>query len=309
MIDITLVEREMTEAEFSRMNAGFDEHAIEHGNPIYSSQRYTFVAMDGEFFVGCASGLTNNNGEWLTLTNLFIEQSYRGRGLGATVLTKLEERAALLGVRNMWRWTAAFEAPNFYKRQGYRILAELEHWYPSGHSQLGLHKALDPYPDALIKYPDTKSISKNSVTKFVHFIEREITDAELHFQSVQFREAFIAHGNPLKPPQRCSFVALEKGNFIGCVCGSTNGFSDKHWFYLEELFLEKAYRRKGFGAEMLKKLEEKVAAFGVASIYTWTAGYEAPEFYKRQGYEVFCETKDWYLSGHNRVGLRKILKS
>ncbi len=73
MTTITLIEREMTEAEFSRMNAGFDEHSMEHGNPVRPSQRYTFIAMDGELFVGCVSGLTNDNGQWLILTNLFIE--------------------------------------------------------------------------------------------------------------------------------------------------------------------------------------------------------------------------------------------
>jgi N-acetylglutamate synthase-like GNAT family acetyltransferase len=309
MTAITLVEREMTEAEFIRMNAGFEEHSMEHGNPVRPSQRYTFVAMDGELFVGCASGLTNDNGQWLILTNLFIEQPYREQGVGATVLAKLEKKAAALGVRNMWRWTAAYEAPEFYKRQGYEILAELENWYPSGHSQVGLHKAMEPYPAALKTYPNTKFISQNSIRKSIRFIEREITDAELHLQDVRFKEDSIAQGNPLKTPQRCSFVALEDGNFIGCACGSTNGFSDKHWFYLEELFLEKAYRRQRLGAEMLKKLEEKAATLSVESIYTWTAGFEAPGFYKRQGYEVFCETKDWYLSRHSRVGLRKLLKS
>jgi GNAT superfamily N-acetyltransferase len=107
---ITLVEREMTEAEFSCMNAGFAEHAMEHGNPIHHSQRYTFVVMDGELFAGCASGLTNDNGQWLILTNLLVEPSYRVQGVGATVLAKLEEKAAAHGVRNMWRWTAAYEA-------------------------------------------------------------------------------------------------------------------------------------------------------------------------------------------------------
>ena len=70
MTTITLVEREMTEAEFSRMNAGFDEHSMEYGNPVYPSQRFTFVAMDGKIFVGCASGLTNDNGQWLILTTI-----------------------------------------------------------------------------------------------------------------------------------------------------------------------------------------------------------------------------------------------
>lgn len=309
MTAITIIEREMTEAEFSRMNAGFEEHSAEHGNPVRPSRRYTFVAMDGEHFVGCASGLTNDNGQWLTLTNLFVEQLYRGQGVGATVLAKLEEKAAALGVKNMWRWTAAFDAPEFYKRQVYRILGELEHWYPSGHNQVGLHKALEPYTSASTPYSDAKLISQNSITKPVRFIERELTDAELHLQGVRFREASIAHGNPPKTPQRCSFVALAEGNFVGCACGSTNGFSDRQWFYLEELFLEKDYRGQGLGAEILKRLEAKAAARRVKSIYTWTAGYEAPEFYKRQGYEVFCETKNWYLSGHSRVGLRKALQS
>lgn len=309
MTTITFVEREMTEAEFSRMNAGFEEHSLEHGNPVRPSQRYTFVIMDGELFIGCASGLTNDNNQWLILTNLFVEQPYQGQGVGATVLKKLEEKAAALGVKNMWRWTAAYEAPEFYKRQGYVILAELERWYSSGHSQVGLHKALEPYTRAPTPYPEAKFISRNSITKPVRFIERELADAELHLQGVRFREASTAHGNPPKTPQRCSFVALEEWSFVGCACGSTNGFSDSHWFYLEELFLEKAYRSQGLGAEILKKLEAKMAALGVESIYTWTAGYEAPEFYKRQSYEVFCETKNWYLSGHSRVGLRKALES
>jgi GNAT superfamily N-acetyltransferase len=167
---------------------------------------------------------------------------------------------------------------------------------------------LEPHPAALTPYSDTKSISQNSIKRPVHFIEREITDAELHLQDVRFKEASIAHGNLPKPSQRCSFVALEERNFIGCACGSTNGCSDKHWFYLEELFLEKAYRRQGLGAEILKKIEEKATTLGVESIYTWTAGYEAPGFYIRQGYEVFCETKNWYLSGHSRIGLRKLLQ-
>jgi hypothetical protein len=38
MTTITLVEREMTEAEFARMNAGFDELAMEYGNPVHPSQ-------------------------------------------------------------------------------------------------------------------------------------------------------------------------------------------------------------------------------------------------------------------------------
>lgn len=52
MTTIHFIERAMTEAEFARMNAGFDEHTIEHGNPVQTSERYGFVALDSDIFVG-----------------------------------------------------------------------------------------------------------------------------------------------------------------------------------------------------------------------------------------------------------------
>jgi GNAT superfamily N-acetyltransferase len=309
MSTITLVEREMTAAEFSRMNAGFDEHSLEHGNPVHRAQRYTFVATKDDLCIGWASGLTNDNDQWLMLTDLFVDQPFRGQGVGATVLAKLEEKAAALGVRNMWRWTAAYDAPSFYEGQGYAILAELEHWYPSGHSQVGLHKALQPDPDTSESYPATDFIRQTSTVNSARFMERELTHEELQRDDMYWRAASTAQGNPPRPSQRCSFVALDGDDFIGCACGSTNGFSDKNWFYLEELFLEKLYRRRGLGSEILNRLEHKAVELGVESIYTWTAGYEAPEFYRRQGYQVFCETENWYHSGHGRVGVRKTLRS
>ncbi|PON14364.1 histone acetyltransferase [Candidatus Entotheonella serta] len=135
----------MTEAEFTRMTAGFDEHAIEHGNPKETSERFGFVAMNREKFVGCSSGLAYKKvigyGNWFYLTELFIETPFRGQCLGAELLRKLEERVASLGIRNVWTWTASYEAPGFYKKQGYEIFCEMDNWYASDHSRVGLRKA------------------------------------------------------------------------------------------------------------------------------------------------------------------------
>lgn len=143
---ISLVEREMTDAEFARMNAGFDEHTVEHGNPVQTSDRHGFVVLDGDRFIGCASGLTHKNGAryngWFSLTDLFIEKPYRGRGLGAAILRRLEDRVAALGVYNFWTFTAGYEAPGFYQKQGYEIAFVQEGWYASGHSRVALRKIL-----------------------------------------------------------------------------------------------------------------------------------------------------------------------
>ena len=60
MTDIDLVEREMTDAEFTRMNEGFSEHTIQHCNPIETQERFGFVALNQGEFIGCSTGLAYN---------------------------------------------------------------------------------------------------------------------------------------------------------------------------------------------------------------------------------------------------------
>jgi ribosomal protein S18 acetylase RimI-like enzyme len=103
--------------------------------------------MDGDKFIGSATGLAYKNGAqysgWFYLTDLFIEKPYRRQGLGAAILAKLEARISALGVRYVWTDTAGYEAPGFYKRQGYIVIYENENWYASGHSRVGLRKTLN----------------------------------------------------------------------------------------------------------------------------------------------------------------------
>ncbi len=138
------VEREMSDAEFARMNAGFNEHTLEHGNPVQTSDRYGFVLMDGSTFIGCSSGLVTKNGNvcngWFYLTDLFVEKPYRTQGFGAALLRKLEERVAPLEVIHFLVITAGYEAPGFYQKQGYQIVFEQEDFYATGHSRVMLKK-------------------------------------------------------------------------------------------------------------------------------------------------------------------------
>jgi GNAT superfamily N-acetyltransferase len=142
MNKIQIIEREMTHLEFKQMNEGFIEHSKEFGNPPLEEERYTFIVLDNESFVGCSSGILNDNKEWFYLTDLFIEKEYRGKGLGAEVLNRLEQKAAKVGVKHIWTWTAGYEAPDFYLHQGYRVFAEMKEWFVSGHSRVGFVKDL-----------------------------------------------------------------------------------------------------------------------------------------------------------------------
>ncbi len=146
MDDLELIERDMTSAEFERMKRGFDEHALDNHVAIQRSDRFGFVAQTGDQFIGCVSGLAYKNGDvysgWFQLTDLFVEAAYRRRGVGATLLATLEQRLLQRGVDKIWTWTAGYEGPAFYKRQGYELFVEMENWYSNGDGRMGLRKIL-----------------------------------------------------------------------------------------------------------------------------------------------------------------------
>ena len=144
---IEIIEREMTPSELERMNTGFNQNTMAHGVAPQSSQRFGFVAMDGEKFIGCVSCLAYKNGDefngWGYLTDLFVEKEYRLQGIGANLLQRLERKLLQHGIHKIWTWTAGYEAPVFYIKRGYKVFTELENWYSSGDSQVGLRKKLE----------------------------------------------------------------------------------------------------------------------------------------------------------------------
>ena len=56
---------------------------------------------------------------------LVVDKEYQKQGLGASLLTELEEKAAEAGVTNITLSTKSYQAKDFYIKQGYEIYASL----------------------------------------------------------------------------------------------------------------------------------------------------------------------------------------
>ena len=124
MSEVTIHERDVDAEEIGLMSRGIDEYAAEHGDKRGQRKHVSFVAMDGDEWVGLASGWVpiqdGQCGDWFYLAELFVEAKHRGRGVGADLLRRAEETISSYGVSNAWTWTAGYEAPSFYKKQGNR---------------------------------------------------------------------------------------------------------------------------------------------------------------------------------------------
>ena len=103
--------------------------------------------------------------------------------------------------------------------------------------------------------------------------------------------------------QRLCFVLKDpEGEVVGGILGETYW----NWFYLDLLWVSEELRRQGYGSQLLKIAEEEARVRGAKNAYLDTFSFQTPEFYYKNGYQVFGELSD-YPPGHQRYFLTKSL--
>lgn len=90
----------------------------------------TIVVREGRRIVGGLQGHTHWT--WLFVAKFWLDESRRGSGLGTKLLGLAEREARRRGCRHAWLDTFDFQAPGFYRKQGYRRFGTLKD-YPEGH--------------------------------------------------------------------------------------------------------------------------------------------------------------------------------
>ena len=90
------------------------------------------------------------------------------------------------------------------------------------------------------------------------------------------------------------FVAEDNGNIAGVIIGRAY-YNEVH---IGDLIIGKGYRRDGIGSKLVAAVEDEYKGKGYEKIALTTFGFQAPEFYKKLGYELefVREDKDPKLS-------------
>lgn len=78
------------------------------------------------------------------------------------------------------------------------------------------------------------------------------------------------------------FVAKEDGKVLGFITGHTY-YKEVH---IGDLIVFEEYRHKHIGTQLVKNVEESFKGKGFENINLSTYGFQAPEFYKKCGFEV-----------------------
>ena len=79
------------------------------------------------------------------------------------------------------------------------------------------------------------------------------------------------------------FVRDEDGEIMGCIDGHT------FWGLLaiDHLWLHESLRGQGFGSQLLKAAEVEAVRRGCKQAIVDTTSFQAPDFFKKHGYEVY----------------------
>jgi GNAT superfamily N-acetyltransferase len=85
-------------------------------------------------------GLWGRTGyDWLFVELFVVPEQYRDQNLGSQILAQAEDIARKRGCIGAWLDTFAFQAPEFYKKQGYEVFGTIED-YPRGAHRAFLKK-------------------------------------------------------------------------------------------------------------------------------------------------------------------------
>lgn len=125
--------------EITEEISGADEEAIRQGLLEYNLVRLEDknpkdlgIYLRDEADHICAGLTGHTHGNWLFVKYLWVSESLRGQEIGSRILMEAEEKAKERGCKYVFLDTFSFQAPEFYRKKGFREVFTLENFPKTG---------------------------------------------------------------------------------------------------------------------------------------------------------------------------------
>jgi GNAT superfamily N-acetyltransferase len=120
-----------------------------------------------------------------------------------------------------------------------------------------------------------------------------LSDKEDRQKAIPLLEALSAdneraYGRALPWRRVNVFIEDRDGQLVGGLLGELFW----GWLDIRILWIDPSHRRKGLGRKLVSMAEREARKHGVDRAMLSTAEFQAPEFYKRLGYEIFAVLDD-----------------
>lgn len=106
---------------------GYNLARIEDKNP-----RDLGIYLQDEEGQKIAGLIGNTHGNWLSIKFLWVSEELRGQNIGSDILSQAEKTAKERGCKYSFLDTFSFQAPEFYRKHGYKEVFVLENYPVTG---------------------------------------------------------------------------------------------------------------------------------------------------------------------------------
>lgn len=119
------------------IDTGLEQHNYAVAPLTEVSHLAAFATDDTGMVVGGAVGRTW--GQCCELLQLWVAPEHRSTGVGSRLLREFEAHARTRGCSTFYLTTLSYQAPEFYRRRGYAVLAHIT-GYPNGIIKFLMHR-------------------------------------------------------------------------------------------------------------------------------------------------------------------------
>ena len=93
----------------------------------------------------------------------------------------------------------------------------------------------------------------------------------------------------------------------GKILGGIVYVNIRPWTYIKLLWVSDELRGRGYGAKLIKAAEDDARKKGSTKVMVDTFSFQAPEFYKKLGYNEVSRIDGYPIEGASRIWLTKQL--
>jgi GNAT superfamily N-acetyltransferase len=229
-----------------------------------------FVVRERDCVVAGICG--NTWGGTCELRQFWVEESHRHRGLGTKLLQAAEREARRRECTQIVLMTFSFQAPAFYDRHGFEIVATIDN-HPRGHRNLLMRKHLGPVSIRRAR-PDEHAMLES--------LQRRAS-----LGNPGDRDSLLANPDAIALPVEqiamgCVFVAERDGDVVGfaAVVPRLDGEAE-----LDALFVEPLLWKHGIGRQLVEHVAG-VARVRAARFLHVIGNPHAEGFYVSCGFRV-----------------------
>lgn len=86
----------------------------------------------------------------------------------------------------------------------------------------------------------------------------------------------------------CNFGVYDNDKLIGGAVG----YIAWKWYFLDQLWIDKQYRKSGIGTKIINKIEQCAKDKELLGVRMETWSFQARGFYEKKGYEVYATFED-----------------